>query len=203
MGECECNVTGVHHGGANYTGGLECCHSTWKDGGRCPSIASAETESYFVKYTLTWRDADDAVYANEAFKPLNTITLYQSDNGDRWYDPVPLPGTSQQSHDALHNDPVSMASLDGKHSGMQGEDGHVKIHFDIGLKPKPHITPKIEMDPHGCHVEYYVPECSPDESCVHQFRNSWKIPYDMEIVAVHSHFHNAALNMTTSIENGQ
>lgn len=85
---------------------------------------------------------------------------------------------------------------------MQGEDGHVKISLDVGLRPKPHITPKITGDIHGCHVEYYVPECSAGDLCVHRFRNSWKIPFNMEVVAVHNHFHNGAINMTTAIQGG-
>lgn len=155
-----------------------------------------------MKYTLSWRDANDAVYSSAPFKPLNAITLDQADNGDTWFDPVPFPGTSKQLHEALKNDAVSMASLEGGHSGMVGEDGHVKIHFDVGIKPKPHITPKISADPHGCHVEYYVPECGSGDPCVHRFRNSWVIPYDMDIVAVHNHFHAAAINMTTLVVGG-
>lgn len=204
--ECECSVMGIHKGHgwlANYTGGLECCHSTAHDHGRCPSKAAPDVRSYFIKYTLTWRDADDGIYANEAFKPLNVMTLDQSDDGARWFDPVGFPGTSRQSHTALHKDPTSMASLEGRHSGMQGEDGHVHISFDVDVKHKPHVTPKINQDIHGCHVEYYVPECGSGEQCVHRFQNSWKMPYDLEVVAVHSHFHNAAINMTTSVQGGE
>jgi hypothetical protein len=194
--ECECNVTGVHHGGRNYTGGLECCHSTQRDGGKCPvSAGTPQTrQSYFVQYTLTWREQDDAIYKSQPFKPLNVMTLDQSDDSATWFDPFAFPGSSRQSHDALKNDPVSMASLEGRHSGMMG-DGHVKIHWD-GLKPK------LDTDIHGCHVEYWVPPCEAGELCVHRFVNSWKIPYDMEVVAVHNHFHFAAINMTTSVENG-
>merc|ERR1711976_71494 len=46
--ECECTVTGVHFH-ENYTGGLECCHSTQHDGSRCPSTATDE-QSYFIQY---------------------------------------------------------------------------------------------------------------------------------------------------------
>jgi hypothetical protein len=200
--ECNCEVTGVTWK-ENYTGGLECCHSTLLDGGHCPTEAAEEAQSYFVQYTITWRDADDEVYRNAPFKPLNAMILDQSDDGEQWYDPVPFPGTAKQSHDLLHNDPTSMASLTGLHSGMRNEDGHVKIHIDAGLFPKPHIKPELTFDTHGCHVEYYVPECKKGDACVHRFRNDWKIPYDMEIVSVHSHVHNAAINMTTSILGGE
>lgn len=88
-----------------------------------------------------------------------------------------------------------MASLESRHSGMIG-DGHMTIHWD-GLKPK------LDNDIHSCHVEYWVPPCEAGEPCVHRFVNSWKIPYDMEVVAVHNHFHVAAINMTTSVENAE
>jgi hypothetical protein len=200
--ECECNVTGAHPTqDANYTGGLNCCHSTEHDGGKCPSHAAPDAQDYFVKYTLTWRRADDPVYNGAPFKPLNLMMLDQSDDGPQWYDPIRLPGSSIQAHKALHEDPVSQASIDGRKSGEQF-DGHFKVSVDIGLNP-PHIKPKIEAIRDGCHAEYYVPRCHEGESCVHRFRNSWTMPWDMEVVAVHTHYHNAAINATTSVWGGQ
>lgn len=115
------------------------------------------------------------------------MILDQSDDGTQWYDPVPFPGTSKQGHTLLHDDSVSMASLTGGHSGMRNEDGHIaSLNLDVGLYPKPHIQPHIGFDTHGCHVEYYVPECQKGDLCQHRFRNDWKIPYDMEIVIAFS-----------------
>lgn len=195
--ECDCNVTGARRPSSEYTGGLECCHSTTKDGGKCPATAGTpmDKQSYFVQYTLTWRESDDTLYETQPFKPLNVITFEQSDDGPTWFDPLAVPGSSLQSHDALKSDPVSMASLTGRHSGMS-EDGHVQVKWD-GLKPK------LEDNHHGCHVEYWVPPCKAGEACVHRFVNSWKIPYDMEVVAVHNHLHTAAINMTASVDNGK
>lgn len=199
--ECKCDVTGVKFH-ENYTGGLECCHSTQIDGSRCPT-AVVEEQSYFIQYTISWRDASDEIYRNAAFKPLNVMILDQSDDGDRWFDPVAFPGTKKQAHEAMHNDPVSMDSMNGHHSGMDRQDGHVKISIDAGLFPKPHFKPQIRGDMHGCHVEYYVPECKAGDACVHRFRNDWEIPFDMEIVAQHSHAHGAVINMTTSVVGGK
>jgi hypothetical protein len=207
--ECDCKVTGITPHARdtglplyNYTGGLECCHSTVGEGAVCPSTGT-ESQYYFVRYTITWREPSDAVYSDAPFKPLNAMILDQSDDGKQWYDPVPFPGTSKQEHLLLHDDPVSMASLTGLHSGMRNEDGHIAgIKIDAGLFPKPHIKPRIDFDTHGCHVEYYVPECKKGDLCQHRFRNDWKIPYDMEIVALHSHVHNGAINMTTSVIGG-
>merc|ERR1712232_821237 len=70
--------------------------------------------------------------------------------------------------------------------------------FDVRFKG---LLPELVHTPHSCHVEYWVPPCHTGEPCVHRFINSWKMPYDMEIVAVHNHFHTGARNMTTSTEN--
>jgi hypothetical protein len=202
--ECNCNVTGVIPEMPHYTGGIECCHSTLHTGSRCPTTLVNEPLSYFVKYTLSWRDEADAVYANQAFKPLNSMVLDESDDGQQWFDPVALPGSSRQPHEALYNDPLAVASLEGMHSGLFNVhgDGHVdKIHWSLNWT-KPHLRPKkVDWSNHGCHAEYYVPACVPgQDACVHHFRNSWIMPFDIELVAVHNHYHAAAINMTTSLE---
>merc|ERR1719453_1832319 len=106
------------------------------------------------------------------------MVLDESDDGPTWFDPMAMPGSSRQSHEALHNDPLAVASLEGMHSGMFGGesngDGHVdKIHWGFNWT-KPHIRPKkVDFSNHGCHVEYYVPECVPgQDACVHHFTNS-------------------------------
>lgn len=148
------------------------------------STDPSANQTYYVEYELVWRDASDDVYVETPFKPLNAMILDISDDGKTWYDPFPLVGTHFDNHVSLKKDPVSMASLASAHSGMPN-DGHFTW------------VPLAETT-HGCHAEYWVPPCRDGDACVHRFHNSWVMPFDMEIVAVHNHMHIASVNMTTS-----
>lgn len=84
-----------------------------------------------------------------------------------------LPGSIKEAHKALAADKPSMESLHGGHSGILHHLGE-------------------------CHIEYYVPKCDPErDSCVHRQRNSWTLPFDIDVVAINVHQHKAAINFTS------
>lgn len=175
--ECVCSVTKPQHLRLNphYQGGLSCCHSTAADKSTCPVAAGAMVEpavqTYFFQYTVAWRDADEA-----PFKPIEIMYLDTSDNGGHWTDGVAMPGSTVEAHTAMKNDPVTMASLNGEHSGI----------YPSWL--------------HMCRLEYYVPPCSTGGDCVHTVHNSWVVPFPFEVVASYAHYHTAGLNLTTYTE---
>ena len=150
--ECQCNVTGGHaHTGNDYIGGLGCCHSTPVDGAKCPVRATVpvEEQTYFFQHTIKYKDWDASTD-----KHVEVVTLDVSDNGPAWSGfPTAeqfVPGHYSEAHTALKADPMAVASLATKHSG---------------------VSPSERM----CHVEYYVPPCDPatNPRCEHVFNNSW------------------------------
>lgn len=166
--ECECNVTGVTPSDPRYLGGIECCHSSDFDGGRCGLKPGAQKSNvtYYIRYTIKYRDYDDSVL------PLNVMTLEITDNNTDWSDLRGTPGAYPQSHAALANDTAFNELIVNGKAGIFG-----------GYST--------------CHVEYYVPPCGTRESCVHKVHNSWEIPFAMDLVFIRNHFHNGGLNMST------
>lgn len=172
--ECECNVTGVSPWDPRYLGGIECCHSSDFDGGKCslqPGIEKSNI-TYYIRYTLKFKDYDDSVL------PLNVMTLEITDNNTEWSDLRATPGAYPESHAALKNDTEFNSLIVNGKAGIFG-----------GYST--------------CHVEYYVPPCDPDkESCMHKVHNSWEIPFPMNIVFVRNHLHNGGVNMSTWSKQG-
>jgi hypothetical protein len=125
--ECQCNVTGVTPPHPAYTGGLNCCHSTSGDGGKCPIAAGVERSdvTYHIRYTITWRDF------NSSLKPLVAMTLDVTDNNRQWSDF--LPGGYKEGHAALHNDTAFEDLIHRGHSGML--NGHHACHVEYEVPP--------------------------------------------------------------------
>ena len=206
--ECDCKVTGAKIGlahrlptldGPFYEGGLACCHSSQDPkhkviGGspaRCPYEGAEEKATYYIKYTVAWRD-----WSEPRDKRLETMYFDSSDTGADWngvnggtiggivraekivpgFETLMLPGAIGEKHAAQQHDEDTMASIRGGKSGiLQGFN--------------------------DCHVEYYVPPCKPSESCRHSFKNSWAMPYDGEVVGAYGHYHTAALSQLTTMNN--
>jgi len=111
------------------TGGLECCHSTFYDGGKCPLKADVPVANatYYIRYTMKWKDFNPATIL-----PLEVITFDGTDNNTKWGDLPFIPGGFKQSHSVLKNDPKSLAIInDGRSGDFNGK--------------------------RACHIEWYVP----------------------------------------------
>jgi len=172
--ECKCSELGSH-GFSNLTeGGLTCCHSTFYDGGKCQLKPETpiQNQTYYVRYTIQWRDFDPATT-----KPLEVITFDATDNNTKWGDLPAIPGGYHESHTAMKNDPTTMSRVNDIRSGdLDGQ--------------------------RACHIEWFVPPCKANNSCIMTVRNSWEVPYPIDIVFLRNHFHAGGINMTTSGPNG-
>lgn len=120
-----------------------------------------------MRYTIKWRDFDEAT-----MKPLEVISFDATDNNTKWGDFALVPGGFPQKHLALKNDPNSEATV---HDARSGDYTMLR----------------------ACHIEYFVPPCTVGSSCIHILRNSWELPWPIEIVFLRNHFHKGGLNMTT------
>mmetsp|Transcript_53466 Transcript_53466/g.97795 ORF Transcript_53466/g.97795 Transcript_53466/m.97795 type:complete len:268 (+) Transcript_53466:1-804(+) len=167
--ECKCSLLGTRGFLPVTTGGLTCCHSTEVDGGKCPSTGvDMGNQTYYIRYTIRWRDFNPATTL-----PLEVITFDATDNNTKWGDLPFIQGGFREAHEELKNDPQSLAIVnDGRSGDFDGK--------------------------RACHVEYYVPPCEKAGSCIQKIRNSWTLPYPIEIVFLRNHFHTGGMNMTTS-----
>jgi len=170
--ECKCSELGSH-GFSNITeGGLTCCHSTFYDGGKCQlqTETPISNQTYYLRYTIQWRDFD------EATKPLEVITFDATDNNTKWGDLPSIQGGFHESHAAMKSDLTTMSRVnDGRSGDLNGR--------------------------RACHIEWFVPPCEDTtgaHSCFMTIRNSWELPYPIDIVFVRNHFHAGGVNMTTS-----
>jgi len=145
-------------------------HSTELDCGTCANKegTKASVQSHFIRYTIKWRDVEAAT----PFMPLEVISFDATDNNSQWSDLSFLPGGYHEEHLATKNDPTSVATINYQRSGIQ-------MHFD------------------ACHIEYFVPPCRSGSSCKHMVKNSWEMPYPVDIVFVRNHFHAGGLDMVT------
>jgi hypothetical protein len=165
--ECDCEFLNVKPKQQEYKGGLGCCHSTHFDGGSCPVSESLAQVNQTYHIRYTVTWRD----FDSTIKPLEVITFDLTDNNTRWSDISWLPGGYSEEHAALHRDNLSMVTVnDGRSGEMPGG--------------------------RACHVEYYVPACTPTSRCIHTMHNSWSVPWPMDIVFVRSHFHAGGLNLT-------
>jgi len=160
------------HAFSNLTeGGLNCCHSTYYDGGKCPlGSSNSQVESnqtYYIRYTLKWVDFNPATTL-----PLEVISFDATDNNTKWGDFANWQGGFAQSHAAMREDPTSVARIEDIRSG------------DFN-----HLW--------SCHIEWYVPACKPGEDCILTLKNSWEVPWPMHVVFLRNHFHAGGINMTT------
>jgi hypothetical protein len=166
--ECDCEYLGVTPKDHEYVGGLGCCHSTGFDGGQCPVSKATTTKS---NQTYHIRYTITWRDFDSTVKPLEVITFDATDNNSHWSDISWLQGGYKEEHTALHQDSLSTATVnDGRSGEMPGGA--------------------------ACHVEYYVPSCTLGDRCIHTMRNSWKVPWPIDIVFVRSHFHAGGQNMT-------
>jgi hypothetical protein len=172
--ECKCSELGVHAFLNVTEGGLECCHSTDLDGGKCPLLHDAPqtNATYYIRYTIKWRDFNAATVL-----PLEVITLDATDNNTKWGDLPFIPGGFPEAHAAQKSDPLSVATVNDGRSG--DFNGH-----------------------RACHIEWYVPACKPGDSCIMRLHNSWELPYPIHPVFVRNHFHAGGINMTTYASGG-
>jgi len=161
------------HGAAGLenitTGGLSCCHSTEYDGGICKLKEGVQhvNQTYFIRYTIRWRD-----FNPQTTMPLEVITFDATDNNTKWGDLPRIPGGFAESHEAMKNDPTTMARVSDPRSG------------DFTNR-------------RACHIEWYVPPCQTGTDCLVTIRNSWELPWPIHIVLLRNHFHAGGLNMTT------
>jgi hypothetical protein len=169
--ECSCKELGTK-GFLNVTeGGLTCCHSTYYDGGKCPIKPEAQTSmsnvTYYIRYTIKWRDFSPATTL-----PLEVITFDATDNNSYWGDLPFLPGGFKEDHQALKADADSWAIVnDGRSGDFDGK--------------------------RACHIEWYVPPCKAGDSCLLNIKNSWEMPYPIDIVYLRNHFHAGGISMST------
>jgi hypothetical protein len=167
--ECKCSELGTR-GFLDVTeGGLSCCHSTFYDGGKCPLLPDTPSSNvtYYLRYTIKWRDFNPATTL-----PLEVVTFDATDNNTKWGDLPFIPGGYKESHEAQKTDPQSLAVVnDGRSGDFDGK--------------------------RACHIEWYVPACKTGDSCILKIRNSWEVPYPMQIVFLRNHFHAGGINMTT------
>eukprot|EP00928_Gymnodinium_smaydae_P080936 TRINITY_DN64535_c0_g1_i1.p1 TRINITY_DN64535_c0_g1~~TRINITY_DN64535_c0_g1_i1.p1 ORF type:complete len:529 (+),score=47.18 TRINITY_DN64535_c0_g1_i1:155-1588(+) len=167
--ECKCSELGSR-GFLNITeGGLSCCHSTSYGGGKCHLKPGAEVtnQTYFIRYTVRWHAYDPA-----STLPLEVMTFDATDNNTKWGDLPFISGGFPESHSAMKQDPMSLSRVnDGRSGDFDGK--------------------------RACHVEWYVPPCKSGESCVTTIRNSWQLPYPLQVVFLRNHFHAGGINMTT------
>jgi len=177
--ECKCSELGTHgaHGLENITtGGLSCCHSTDFDGGIC-KLKTDETvirnQTYSIRYTIKWRDFNPLTTL-----PLEVLSFDVTDNNTKWGDLPRIPGGFKESHEAMKNDPTTLARVNDPRSGD--------------------FTGR-----RACHIEWYVPSCKTGDSCIETLRNSWEVPWPLDIVFVRNHFHAGGINMTTSTDGFQ
>jgi hypothetical protein len=167
--ECECKLLNVTPLDPRYLGGLNCCHSTAHDGGRCPlkDGIKPSNETYYIRYTLKWREFDPSTVA-----PLEVITLEMTDNNTHWSSFLPL--GFPESHKDMKEDRYFQEILNN------GQSGDFLGH-------------------HTCHVEWTVPPCPHGSSCLQKVHNSWEMPYPLDIVFVRNHLHNGAVNISTRV----
>jgi len=171
--ECKCSELGSHgaHGWENITtGGLSCCHSTAYDGGQCKLLpdTKASNATYSIRYTLKWQEFKEGVTL-----PLEVISFDATDNNTQWADLPRIQGGFKESHLAMKNDPTTLARVnDGRSGDFNGE--------------------------RACHIEWYVPPCQKGDDCMISIRNSWELPWPIDIVFLRNHFHAGGINMTTS-----
>lgn len=171
--ECKCSELGSHgsHGWENITtGGLSCCHSTTYDGGKCKlkPDASISNATYSIRYTLKWQEFKEGVTL-----PLEVISFDATDNNTQWADLPRISGGFKESHMAMKKDPTTVARVnDGRSGDFNGE--------------------------RACHIEWYVPPCKKGDSCIISIKNSWELPWPIDIVFLRNHFHSGGINMTTS-----
>lgn len=168
--ECKCSEMGSR-GFLNVTeGGLTCCHSTFYDGGKCPQAkpdSPISNATYYIRYTIRWND-----YNPETQLPLEVITFDATDNNTKWGDLPFIPGGFSESHATMLNDPVSWGRVnDGRSGDFDGK--------------------------RACHIEWYVPACKAGDSCIVKIKNSWEVPYPMNIVFLRNHFHAGGVSMST------
>jgi len=177
--ECKCSELGTHgaHGLENITtGGLSCCLSTESDGGICKLKTDGtviQNQTYSIRYTLKWRD-----FNHLTTLPLEVLTFDVTDNNTKWGDLPRIPGGFKESHEAMKNDPTTIARVNDPRSGD--------------------FTGR-----RACHIEWYVPPCKNGDSCIETLRNSWEVPWPLDIVFVRNHFHAGGINMTTSTDGFQ
>jgi hypothetical protein len=167
--ECKCSELGSHGFSPLVEGGLTCCHSTYYDGGKCKLKPSTiiQNQTYYIRYTLQWRDFNPATTL-----PLEVISFDATDNNTKWGDLPFLPGGFKESHSAMKEDATTMARVNDIRSGD----------FD-GRR--------------ACHLEWFVPPCETGSSCMMTLKNSWEMPYPVDIVFLRNHFHAGGVNMTT------
>lgn len=167
--ECKCSELGSK-GFLNITeGGLSCCHSTFYDGGKChlKPQTTMGNQTYYIRYTIRWKD-----YSSATTLPLEVITFDATDNNTKWGDLPFIPGGFPESHSVMKSDPVSLARVnDGRSGDFDGK--------------------------RACHIEWYVPPCSSGSDCIIKIRNSWHLPYPVQVVFLRNHFHAGGINMTT------
>eukprot|EP00929_Paragymnodinium_shiwhaense_P007894 TRINITY_DN111817_c0_g1_i1.p1 TRINITY_DN111817_c0_g1~~TRINITY_DN111817_c0_g1_i1.p1 ORF type:complete len:691 (-),score=88.49 TRINITY_DN111817_c0_g1_i1:85-2031(-) len=182
--ECKCATQGISPKkeleDIGYVGGLSCCHSTEADGGKCPSAAASRMpETYYIRYTMRWREwSPDTL-------PLEVISLDATDNNTQWSDLSALAGGFHEAHELQKSDPTSMKSLYDHRSGAH-----------LGMKKDNPMDMLVKNA--ACHIEYYVPSCRPGvDKCMHEIRNSWTMPYPIDIVFVRNHLHEGGQRMST------
>lgn len=167
--ECQCSELGTHGFlNTSYEGGLSCCHSTTLDGGKCP------LDAYKRETNATYYTRYTVRWRNfsSAIKPLEVIAFDATDNNTKWGDWPTIPGGFEENHSALISDPVSESIVNDGRSG----DYH-------GMS--------------GCHIEYYVPAKNSSSKKLFTLRNSWQVPFPIEVVFLRNHFHAPGLNMTS------
>jgi hypothetical protein len=174
--ECKCAELGSHGFLPITTGGLTCCHSTFYDGGKCKlqqdtSDTALTNATYYIRYTIRWR-----AFSAATTLPLEVITFDATDNNTHWGDLPFISGGFPETHDTLNNDTTSLARVyDGRSGDFDGK--------------------------RACHIEWYVPSCKGGgDDCVIRIKNSWVVPYSMEIIFLRNHYHAGGINMTTSVK---
>lgn len=124
-------------------------------------------QTYHIRYTLKWQAFDPVTTL-----PLEVISFDVTDNNTQWADLPRIPGGFPESHVAMKQDPTTIARVYDPRSGdFNGE--------------------------RACHIEWYVPPCKTGDNCVVTVRNSWEVPWPMDIVFLRNHFHAGGINMTT------
>jgi len=168
--ECKCSELGSHALTNGTEGGLNCCHSTYYDGGKCAlqnTTVQSTNQTYYIRYTLKWQDFNPATTL-----PLEVISFDATDNNTLWGDFANWQGGFQESHSALKSDPTSLARINDIRSGDF-----------TGLR--------------SCHIEWFVPACRSGDECILKIQNSWEMPWPAHIVFLRNHFHAGGINMTT------
>lgn len=167
------NCTHGAHGLENITeGGLSCCHSTDYDGGKCKLKSEISQKNQTYYIRYTIKWRD---FTADTL-PLEIVTFDATDNNTKWGDLPRIPGGYMEGHEAMNNDPTTLQRVWDPRSGD--------------------FTGR-----RSCHVEWYVPPCKKGESCVVTIKNSWTVPWPMDIVFLRNHFHAGGINMTTYTDN--